>query len=370
MIPADIASRLRFVQNDIPAPTQPATPAQKLADVLSDLVPGQRILAEIQSQLPNGSYRAVVSQRDVTLALPFSAKSGDTLELEVVENNGTFALAFVANRTTDEKAAKSADSVATSFSQTGRLIGNLIKDIAEPGQRASPAPLNGNQPLLDRPPASAAELAPILKEALAKSGVFYEAHQARWVAGHFSTEGLLEEPQGKLSSHSLANPTTTTEQNTKASTGRPDTTTPQGQDSTKAQRAEPSAPSVIPRELTPIVQQQLDGLASQNYAWQGQIWPEQNLYWEIAEEDSTQGRSSTDNESRWSTRLKLDLPGLGGVEAALVLTSTNKIELALNANTPGGEEQLRSHLPTLLERLSAADLVVTKAKVLHGDIAE
>ena len=41
-------------------------------------------MAEIQAMLPNGSYRAVVAQREITLALPFSAKSGDSLELEVV----------------------------------------------------------------------------------------------------------------------------------------------------------------------------------------------------------------------------------------------------------------------------------------------
>src|SRR5574343_431770 len=98
MIPADVANSLKQPllgqQLATDAPTRPVLPTQQIADVLSDLVPGQRILAEIQSLLPNGSYRAVVAQRDITLALPFSAKPGDTLELEVAESDGKLTLAF------------------------------------------------------------------------------------------------------------------------------------------------------------------------------------------------------------------------------------------------------------------------------------
>lgn len=36
-------------------------------------------IAEIQAMLPNGTYRAIINQRNVTLALPFSAKTGDSL---------------------------------------------------------------------------------------------------------------------------------------------------------------------------------------------------------------------------------------------------------------------------------------------------
>ncbi len=85
MIPSDVANSLRQILPDRQAATnpqtQPVAQAAKIADVLSNLVPGQRILAEIQALLPNGTYRAVVAQRDVTLALPFSAKPGYTLEL-------------------------------------------------------------------------------------------------------------------------------------------------------------------------------------------------------------------------------------------------------------------------------------------------
>lgn len=201
MIPPDIASRIRPVAQDIPAPPQPATPAQKLADVLSEFSVGQRIMAEIQALLPNGAYRAVIGQREVTLALPFSAKPGDSLELEVADTDGKLTLAFVADRTASaETSTKGATtSVSTTLSPTGKLIGDLLEGIDQSGGRPKPAALNGNQPLVTRFPQNAGELVPILKDALSKSGMFYESHQAQWVDGKLSTTLLLQEPQGKFS---------------------------------------------------------------------------------------------------------------------------------------------------------------------------
>jgi len=92
MIPPDVASSLRQILPDRESAgntqTQPVPAAQRIADALSNFVPGERILAEIQALMPNGAYRAIVAQREVTLALPFSAKAGDTLELEVAESDG------------------------------------------------------------------------------------------------------------------------------------------------------------------------------------------------------------------------------------------------------------------------------------------
>ena len=201
MIPPDVASSLRLVQPDQRAlpeqQNQPVAPAQRIADVLSNAAPGQRIMAEIQAMLPNGTYRALVAQRDVTLALPFSAKPGDTLELEVTESDGKLTLAFVANRSDAAAGKAAADSASTSLSPAGKLIGNLMAGIEADGKRAPAAPLNGSAPLVEAMPKTAADLAPVLKQAVTQSGLFYEAHQARWVAGDLPTEALRQEPQGK-----------------------------------------------------------------------------------------------------------------------------------------------------------------------------
>ena len=186
MIPPDVASSLRLILPDQQAATNaqtlPVVAAQKIADVLSNLVPGQRVLAEIQALLPNGNYRAIVGQRDITLALPFSAKAGDSIELEVTESDGKLTLAFVTNKTDNAAFKAGQESVPTTLSSTGKLIGDLMSGIDGEGKRAPAAQLNGNQALVESMPRSASDLVPVLKQALTQSGMFYEAHQARWVA--------------------------------------------------------------------------------------------------------------------------------------------------------------------------------------------
>ena len=46
-----------------------------------------------------------------------------------------------------------------------------------------PASLGTNQPLLTAPPSTGAQLVPLLRQAVAQSGLFYESHQAEWVLG-------------------------------------------------------------------------------------------------------------------------------------------------------------------------------------------
>lgn len=195
MIPADVASRL---QTSADAALRPAAPAQELADKLSGLVAGQKVMAQIQAMLPNGTYRAMINQRSITLALPFAAKSGDSLELQVTESDGKLALAIVAPK--EGEAAKVPPTTTSTLSRTGQLISDLFSGASEGKGKAATLPLNGNQPIASAPPAEAKDLLPLLKQAITQSGMFYEAHQAEWVEGRFSKSALLQEPQGKLSS--------------------------------------------------------------------------------------------------------------------------------------------------------------------------
>lgn len=430
MIPSDVASTLRQILPDqisqANAQTKPVIAAQKLADVLSNLVPGQRVLAEIQALLPNGTYRAIVAQRDITLALPFSAKAGDSLELEVTETDGKLALTLVGPaKSEDAAAALKNESVATTLSQAGKLIGNLQGDIAEPGKRAAPAALNGNQPLVESFPEQAATLAPVLKEALVKSGVFYEAHQARWVAGNLSTENLRQEPQGRLSPPAIPlaisqpNPLTiaipsdanvaqtakqplnpaqaslivnaTVDEPIEAKTGeqvrptdslvpsstttRPEQNSPQSAtprdlpSSSATQTTQTTQPGAVPRDLVPIVQQQLDALATQNYAWQGQIWPGQQMHWEIGNNSDGQHARADEMNARWETRLNVNLPSLGGIGAVIRLATNGDMKISMKANSESGEARLREAAGILNEQMAAAGLKLTQLSIERDDIA-
>lgn len=423
MIPSDVASALRQILPDqlsqANAQTKPVIAAQKLADVLSNLVPGQRVLAEIQALLPNGTYRAIVAQRDITLALPFSAKAGDSLELEVTETDGKLALTLVGPaKSEDASTTLKNESVATTLSQAGKLIGNLQGDIAEPGKRAAPAALNGNQPLVESFPDQAATLAPVLKDALVKSGVFYEAHQARWVAGNLSTENLRQEPQGRLSPpaaplaisqpnrlevaiSSDANATQTTKQPLnsaqsavilnatvdepiEAKTGEqvrptdnlaPSATTTRTEQNTaprdlqSASATQTTQTGAVPRDLVPIVQQQLDALATQNYAWQGQIWPGQQMRWEIGNNSDGQHASADEMNARWETRLNVNLPSLGGIGAVIRLATNGDMKISMKTDSESGEARLREAAGTLSEQMATAGLKLTQLLIERDDIA-
>ncbi len=197
MIPSDVASRLQVSAD---AASRPVAQTQEIVDKLSGLVAGQKVMAEIQAMLPNGTYRAMINQRSITLALPFSAKSGDSLELQVTENDGKLALA-VLSRPDGSAGKPGTESVSATLSRTGQLISNLFAGTSRAQGRDAPAvPLNGNQPIASTPPSSAQDLLPLLKQAITQSGMFYESHQAEWVEGRMPKAALLQEPQGKLSS--------------------------------------------------------------------------------------------------------------------------------------------------------------------------
>ena len=379
MIPLEIPNRL---QPSADLALRPAPPTQEIADKLPGLVAGQRLLAEVQSLLPNGSYRALINQRQVTLALPFAAKSGDAIELEVAESNGKLTLAVIA-RGAAEGGKAGNESTATQLSRTGQLIGTLLAGARDGKGGASVAlPLNSNQAIAASPPRSGTDLLPLLKQAIVQSGMFYEAHQAEWIEGRYSKAQLLQEPQGKL-----APGTTTAQQAATApqgpATGRneaaplPTASTEAANRSATAGSqlgpASPTASSPAPQTVAPqlqaIVQQQLEAFATQNFAWQGQVWPGQQLHWEI--ENANDGRQSDAEASgeKWQTRLRLFLPRLGEVDARLHIQG-QQITLSVVANNAATRQLLSSETAGLRSQLEKAGLDVASLGVTAPREAE
>lgn len=411
MIPSDVASRLQLAADA--AVTRVPT-VQQVTDVLSELVPGQRVLAEIQALLPNGAYRALVNQRDVTLALPFSAKAGDSLELEVVDNDGKLTLAVVSKGSTQSDTATAGErpSVETTLSRTGNFIAGLLAKSDE-GVPAKPAMLNANQPIASTPPAKGADMAPLLKQAITQSGMFYESHQSQWVGSRLPTDALLSQPQGRLStwvppssasgqqvgSAAAPIPATRTPQaiagtdraNT-APEALPETRTPQaitgtdhtsaapealpassatGTDQAPANRIYTAPQAPVAPELMPLVQQQLEALASQTYVWQGQAWPGQPMQWEIIEENGGQQRQGSEGEQPpWQTRLTLTMPQLGEVRASLRI-SGGELTLSLSTESNDAAVQLANGGDGLRNQLDAAGLKLNSFTVgRHGQSTE
>jgi len=378
MIPADVASRLQVSAD---AALRPVAPSQEIADKLSGLVAGQKVMAEIQAMLPNGTYRAMINQRNVTLALPFSAKSGDSLELQVTESDGKLALAVVAGQN-GESGKQAVESASATLSKTGQLISTLYSGAREAKGGPVSLPLNESQPIASAPPSNAQDLLPLLKQAITRSGMFYESHQAEWAEGRLTKASLLQEPQGKLSSSAAFTAAALEEQaaghlNASVLLARTDEAgaAPRLADATQAQSSVADgsktgglqSPNQTPGQLVapqtqPIVQQQLEALATQNFSWQGQIWPGQEMRWEIDEDATRQGLDGEESNAKWSTRLHLTLPNLGEINAQIRLQG-DQISLVMSSGNAETRDLMRASGLALRQQLDEAGLTLASMGV-------
>lgn len=344
MIPGDLASRLRMLTeasffSGEPS-VAPLTRVKGISERLPEFTPGQRITASLHDLQADNTFRARVDGREVILSLPESVKAGDTLELVVNRVTPQAVFASVAS-------AAAAPATPLDFSPAGRLISFLLT-----GQPAPETPsLAGGRPLLPSAPqdtVAANQLAARLGAAVAQSGLFYESHQARWLAGQVDTASLRLEPQGQFAAASQALVTPT---------GREDTTT----ESTPALLRAPATDDKthIPDRLLPLVHQQLDFIATHQLVWQGQVWPGQNMEWEIEDpqRDDLEG-GDPDAEPYWNTTLRLHLPSLGGVEARLHLTPAG-VAIRLITDQDSTRRALSAAESRLAEALAGADLPLT-----------
>lgn len=360
LIPPDAGVRMR-----LPGDTglQPVTPIADIPSDLPDLQPGQVFTARIQDVLPENTYRALVAGKSLTLSLAEGAQSGDVLELIVVDRSAQSIIARAAPNAGDAGAYQH-----TTLSPAAQLIGRLLSE----EQNAGAAPLNRGQPLLNAPPTTAAPLASALQNAVANSGMFYEAHQAQWVAGKRPLESLMQEPQAQQSAGATraeaASPAT-------QARGAETITTSVRAGAENAVRANADAnqaqaqaqarteTQTLPNELRPLVHQQLEAAASQRLIWHGEAWPGQPIHWEV-EEDKQRAARSAEEPQPWLTTLRLTTPRLGSVEAQLRLVGNS---LQLNLSTPIGASaaDMRDELPTLANALAAAGITLQNAQVRH-----
>jgi hypothetical protein len=364
MIPADLTARLRLLTEASFFQTEP--PVHELSRVApvpadpQEYPPGQRFTAVIQQQLPNGLFRALVAGKILNIALQHPARQGQALELEVTDNAPEAVHARLIQQLPDNAAPRPA------LSQAARLISTLLRG----PENAEPARIAGGKPIVNAPPASGAQLAPALRTAVTESGLFYESHQAQWLSGQFSIKALRREPQGQNLPAS---------NKPSADAGPAAQGTPLGARAADAEQAESAArqlgaraeqlparqPAGIPERVMPVVHQQLDALSTHVVVLQGQVWPGQEMEWEIEDPDGRTAGAEGDARE-WRTTLRLTLPHLGGVEARMVLTPAG-LALRLDTDEPATGEALRAGQSALQDALAAAGLTLTGMSVESPD---
>lgn len=342
MIPTDLAARLKLM---LESSVQPLHAARDIPPDLPAFNRGLHFSAKVLAVLEDGTYQAAVGSAKLTLSLPQAAAPGDTLDLVVVDRT---AKTIIANLATPESPSLAREG-APVLSRAGLLISALLGSAANEPQ---PAPLGAGQPVLPAPPTGAGEAAPLLRRALAESGMFYESQQAKWLAGELPVEQLLRQPQGRLSASAEA---------AQAIAAQSDAEPAPGAAATR------SAPSLAPNggvaaDLAPLVRQQLEALATQSVAWSGQIWPGQTLDWEIEAPPRDHDGEPENAAQHWRTQLRLTLPRLGEISAELAL-APHGVSIALAVPAPNTADDLRRAETALAGALAAVGIPLRGMKV-------
>lgn len=121
-------------------------------------------------------------------------------------------------------------------------------------------------------------------------------------------------------------------------------------------------------DLQNMVQQQIQALETHHLLWQGQVWPGQELDWEIVGERDAHQSSQDAAPQHWTSRLVLELPHLGRVVARVQL-SAGQVSLDLRAEQEATAWAMREHQLRLLQQFSDAQLALTSTHIEQGSQA-
>ena len=246
-----------------------------------------------------------------------------------------------------------------------RRPGNRRRQDARPDRRH-----RGRAPAQDPAAAARAALAAqgpaaralgqALREALQTSGLFYESHLADLAFGRANPSELRKEPQADLKQADAQQQQHSAPPRAHAPR-RPPAVAPAAR-TRRLRRLQCAAPGTpingIHQDLNALVRQQLDVLANQALAWRGEAWPGTPMDWEVQRDPY--GGDPESAVPTWATRLKLDLPRLGLVDARLNLAGD---QIVLQLVAPHSAALIDESSDQLRSRLLAAGLTLSHMTV-------
>jgi hypothetical protein len=298
---------------------------------------GQSMQAEVLSKLSDGSYVVRVADLAARIPLPQNVQVGSQVPLTLVALNPrpTFQIATAqggqafaeAGPPLPEGASPQASPLAflegkeaAALTRAAALLANsqaLPAAMGAPGDAGAGASLSkagkalgdviaaalasdtpqtaavGRTPLMNAPSLDTGKIAASLQQGMEKSGLFYESHVAEWAQGTRPQAELAAEPQARG-------------------------------------MAPPSDPATAQ-----LINLQLNAHEQARVAWQGQLWPGQDMHWKIerdAPDGGQAGRGDGDGDGagHWQSSLTLRFGQLGEVAAKVVL-SGGQLHIRLDA---------------------------------------
>lgn len=352
----------------------------------SQLVVGKQFQAEVVSSLEDGTYIVKVADIAARMQLPGSPQIGTKLSLTLISTSPRAT--FLVNPTADEEAAgaiptatnatlgasvkqliddfnQSSDSNATGlYLQEGANISTVTDTQVDPrfivvnteSSESAPATLSsagklvnqliqntpegasvvniGKVPIVNTSDVNAGILTKALQSSVTNSGVFYESHLLQWAEGTLNIADLMKEPQASFST-----PAETASRT--AQSLMPISDDEINNPATISNALTANATLTLPKEATPLIQQQLQIMEQQRFVWHGELWPGQTMDWEISRDRQNQQHENP-TEQTWQSAVSFELPQLGNIAAQLQLTGTH-LRLTVTAQDLATASMLQNH---------------------------
>lgn len=260
---------------------------------LAQLNKGQLYQGKVMARLDDLSFLVALNGSALRMVLGKEAQIGEFIALRYMGGHPTPTFLL---------SPPSQSGSQTRLSPSAQLISQFLGDS---GNKNPAHRLEARLAITDSALNSASRIAGDLKQALVLSGLFYESHLAEYLSGKRPLSVLLQEPQNQ----------------------------PAG-------------------TLTSLVPQQLQALEQQRLLWHGEVWPEQQMEWEISRHDRQDTQHDADTAMIVS-RITLHLPQLGEVSANISHID-GRMRIELHADSESTLSLLKRESARLAERLQAA----------------
>jgi hypothetical protein len=276
---------------------------QELADRATQFVKGQEYFAHVLSKVGDTAYNVKVESGNLKgtilkMDLGMAAKTGQLLTLRYIHDNPvpTFLLTSTPTNAAGSK---------TEISTAANLIGSYLKQAESDGVTSR----FQATAVVTHSPSSPQVMAHDLRNAVNKSGLFYESHLSDLAQSNQSLAAIKQEPQNQANSP-IAN----------------------------------------------IMAQQLAVLENQRMSWHGEVWPGQKMDWDVyQQQNSADGKqlsneSQADQEQSISSEMTLHFPHLGKVSARIILVD-GRMRVNILAEQPETLEMLTAKRLGLAEAI-------------------
>lgn len=321
---------------------------------LQNLVEGQQVKGEVLARLSEQVYLVKIAGEIYRTELPEPARPGSqlTLTYRTSEPRPEFSLQSTRN-----------DAAPVRLSPTAASLNEVLK--AAPSQPSMQS-VKSLEPLLSSPQANVSGLAASLRNAVSFSGLFYESHLLQWHLGERLLTDIQKESRLRLATMAK----TAKEPGPDTGISAPSELIESDKGLlTQILRNDELPESLgyikgLPDQLTSaLVREQLETLLSGVFHWQGSVWQDQEMSWDV---DKQAGGSAQEDEQSWRTTIRLTLPNLGNVCATLA-SNDEGITGRITTDSASTKDMMQKELATLEDKMAGSGLSLISLSIEESD---